>query len=437
MSGKLVLIYHIIINMSILNMSFIKRIIAHELVSGSFYIFIGSMGANILAFLLNLFLARNLSYADYGIFASLLSVITLAAIPSNSINTIIVKFATAYFSKNEINKVNNFYLISFKFILLFSLAILSLFILFSGPLSSYLHLENKFYIVITGLTVVAFYFSTLNTAFLQSIMKFAFISVIGFLGGFVKLIVGVVLVYAGFRVFAGLWSIFFMALGIFLIAFVPLSRILKAVSKEKILIPKKEIINYSIPAFITVLFLTSFTSIDVILVKHFFNSSQAGFYAGLSLVGKVIFYFTAPIPLVMFPLLIKRHTIGQAYKKLFYLAMLLVLIPSSFITLFYFIYPQIVINLFLGGRDYLILSKYLGYFGIFLTLFSIVNVVVSLFLSLNEKRVLFFVVPAAFLQIILIYSFHKDFYQIIYASIFVCLGLIISLLAYYYKKFKL
>ena len=418
-------------------MEFIKKIIRHELVSGSFYIFIGSMGANILAFLLNLFLARNLSYADYGIFASLLSVITLAAIPSNSINTIIVKFATAYFSKNEINKVNNFYLISFKFILLFSLAILSLFILFSGPLSSYLHLENKFYIVITGLTVVAFYFSTLNTAFLQSIMKFAFISVIGFLGGFVKLIVGVVLVYAGFRVFAGLWSIFFMALGIFLIAFVPLSRILKAVSKEKILIPKKEIINYSIPAFITVLFLTSFTSIDVILVKHFFNSSQAGFYAGLSLVGKVIFYFTAPIPLVMFPLLIKRHTIGQAYKKLFYLAMLLVLIPSSFITLFYFIYPQIVINLFLGGRDYLILSKYLGYFGIFLTLFSIVNVVVSLFLSLNEKRVLFFVVPAAFLQIILIYSFHKDFYQIIYASIFVCLGLIISLLAYYYKKFKL
>ena len=417
-------------------MEFIKKIIRHELVSGSFYIFIGSMGANILAFLLNLFLARNLSYADYGIFASLLSVITLAAIPSNSINTIIVKFATAYYSKNEINKVNNFYLISFKFIFLFSLAILSLFILFSGPLSNYLHLENKFYIIITGLTVVAFYFSTLNTAFLQSIMKFAFISVIGFLGGFVKLIVGVVLVYAGFRVFAGLWSIFFMALGIFLIAFVPLSRILKAVSKEKILIPKKEIINYSIPAFITVLFLTSFTSIDVILVKHFFNSSQAGFYAGLSLVGKVIFYFTAPIPLVMFPLLIKRHTIGQAYKKLFYLAMLLVLIPSSFITLFYFIYPQIVINLFLGGRDYLILSKYLGYFGIFLTLFSIVNVVVSLFLSLNEKRVLFFVVPAAFLQIILIYSFHKDFYQIIYASIFVSIILITSLLIYYFKKFK-
>ena len=417
-------------------MEFIKKIIRHELVSGSFYIFIGSMGANILAFLLNLFLARNLSYADYGIFASLLSVITLAAIPSNSINTIIVKFATAYYSKNEINKVNNFYLISFKFIFLFSLAILSLFILFSGPLSNYLHLENKFYIIITGLTVVAFYFSTLNTAFLQSIMKFAFISVIGFLGGIIKLIVGVILVYAGFRVFAGLWAIFFMALGIFLIAFVPLSRILKAVSKEKILIPKKEIINYSIPAFITVLFLTSFTSIDVILVKHFFNSSQAGFYAGLSLVGKVIFYFTAPIPLVMFPLLIKRHTIGQAYKKLFYLAMLLVLIPSSFITLFYFIYPQIVINLFLGGRDYLILSKYLGYFGIFLTLFSIVNVVVSLFLSLNEKRVLFFVVPAAFLQIILIYSFHKDFYQIIYASIFVSIILITSLLIYYFKKFK-
>ncbi len=418
-------------------MEFIKKVIRHELVSGSFYIFLGSIGSNILAFFLNLFLARNLSYADYGIFASLLSVITLAAIPSNSINTIIVKFAAAYYSRNEIVKVSNFYFSSLKFILFICFTILFMFVIFSNILSNYLHLNNVLYIIVSGLTVAAFYLSALNIAFLQSIMKFAFISVTGFLGGIIKLMVGVILVYTGFRVFAGLGAIFFMTFGMFLVAFVPLSKIFKSIKKEKILIPKKEILSYAVPAFVTVLFLTSFTSSDVILVKHFFDSHQAGFYAGLSLIGKVIFYFTAPIPLVMFPLLIKRHTIGQAYKKLFYLALFLVLVPSSLITLFYFVFPVLTINIFLGGRDYLVLSKYLGLFGIFLTLFSLVNVVVSLFLSLNEKKVLLFVVPAALLQILLIYTFHNDFYQIIYASIFMSIILITSLLIYYYKKFKL
>jgi len=92
--------------------------------------------------------------------------------------------------------------------------------------------------------------------------------------------------------------------------------------------------SYAVPTFVTVLFLTSFTSTDVILVKHFFNSHDAGFYAGLSLIGKVIFYFTAPIPAVMFPLLVKRHATGKNFVNLFYLALILVILPSVALQLF-------------------------------------------------------------------------------------------------------
>lgn len=418
-------------------MGFIKRIIAHELVSGSFYLFLGSIFANILAFLLNLFLARNLSYVDYGIFASLLSVITLAYIPAGSINTIIVKFATKYYSQNEMDKVSSFYFLSAKFILFLAFALFLFFLILSAPLSAFLRLNNIWYGVVVSLVISVYYLNSLNVAFLQSLLKFPFISFLNTFGGVIKLIVGILFVFAGFKAFSGLWSIFFMTLGSFFVAFIPLRRILSQRNIKKISIPTKEIMRYSIPAFFTVLFLTSFTSMDVILVKHFFDSHQAGFYAGLSLMGKVIFYFTFPIPMVMFPLLIKRHTLGQAYKKLFYLALILVFIPAILITGFYYLFPQTTINLFLGGRDYLMLSKYLGIFGLYVTIFSLVNVCVNFFLSFNETKIVYFVIIAAIFQIVLIYLFHADFYQVIYVSITVATILLATLLTYYFKKFNL
>lgn len=418
-------------------MGFIKKIIAHELVSGSFYLFLGSIFANILAFLLNLFLARNLSYVDYGIFASLLSVITLAYIPAGSINTIIVKFATKYYSQNEMDKVSSFYFLSARFILFLAFILFLFFLMLSAPLSAFLRLNNIWYGVVVSLVISIYYLNSLNVAFLQSLLKFPFISFLNTFGGVIKLIVGILFVFAGFKAFSGLWSIFFMTLGSFFVAFIPLRGILSQRNIKKISIPTKEIMRYSIPAFFTVLFLTSFTSTDVILVKHFFDSHQAGFYAGLSLMGKVIFYFTFPIPMVMFPLLIKRHTLGQAYKKLFYLALFLVFIPAILITGFYYLFPQTTINLFLGGRDYLMLSKYLGIFGLYVTIFSLVNVCVNFFLSFNETKIVYFVIIAAIFQIVLIYLFHADFYQVIYVSITVATILLATLLTYYFKKFNL
>ncbi len=417
-------------------MNLFNRLIKHELINGTFYIFIGSIFGNFLAFLLNLFLARSLSYADYAIFASLLSVITLAAIPAGSINTVIVKFATDFFVKKQNDKLKTLYLFFFKFVLGLSLFIIFLFFIFSTPLKNYLHIENAWYVILAGFVISSSYLVTLNNAFLQSLLKFKFISFLNIFGSFVKLISGVILVIVGYKAFGGLWAIFFMTFGMFLLAYLPLTKILKEKSSDKkISLNTKLMFSYAVPTFATVLFLTSFTSIDVILVKHFFSPHMAGFYAGLSLIGKVIFYFTAPIPMVMFPLLVKRHATGVNFNNLFYLALLLVILPSVAITAFYFIFPNFVINLFLGGRDYLYIAKYLGIFGIYLTVFSMVNVCVNFFLSINKTKISILVVIAAVFQIILIYIYHSSFYQVIGVSLIVLTVLLVSLLAIFVKSY--
>ncbi len=418
-------------------MNIIKRLIGHELISGSIYMFAGGMLGNLFAFILNLFLARNLTYVDYGIFASLLSIVNLACIPAGSINNIIVKFATNYYVKKEYNKVAGFYNFCAKILTSFALVVLISFSLLSYPISIFLQLENIWYGVMLAFTISIFYIYTLNVAFLQSLLKFSFIALINTFAGVIKLVTGIIFVYLGFRAFSGLLAIFFMSFGSFLIAFWPLRKIINLKLEQKTIIPKKEILQFSVPAFLAIFFLTSFTSSDVILVKHFFSAQEGGFYAGISLVAKVIFYFTIPIPLVLFPLLVKRHAMSQNYKKMFYLAIILVLLPSLSITAFYFIRPNLAINIFLGGRDYLQYSSYLGMFGIFLTIYSVVNVFVNLLLSLNKTKVVYPVITFAIAQILLISLFHTSFGQIINISIFTSLGLLVFLSLYYFKKIQL
>jgi O-antigen/teichoic acid export membrane protein len=120
---------------------------------------------------------------------------------------------------------------------------------------------------------------------------------------------------------------------------------------------------------------------------------------------------------------------------LFYLALILVILPSVAIAFFYFIFPNFVINLFLGGREYLYVAPYLGIFGLYLTVFSLVNVCVSFFLSLNKTNISILVVSAAISQIILIYIFHSNFYQVIGVSLFVSVLLFIALLYIFFKNY--
>ena len=411
-----------------------KKFITHELISGSFYIFLGSLLSNILAFLFNLFLARNLSTVDYGIYASLISVITLIGIPAVSITTSIVRYATDYLSSNQNNKASKLYKITFGFTSVIAVFIMLIFTVFSIPIKNFLHIDNTFLVVFSGLIVAVGYLSITNTAFLQGLLKFTFISITMVIGGMVKLFIGVLLIILGFKVFGGLFAIFAMYAVSFLLGFIPLKFIFKKI-KTNGRIPIHEIISYAVPTSLTVLSLTSLTSMDIILVKHFFSPGMAGIYAGISLIGRVIFYFTGPITMVMFPLLVKRHTKGENFNNLFYLTIILVSLSSISISIFYFIFPAFVINLFLGGREYVGAISYLGLFGLFITLFSILNVLVSFFLSLKKTFISFFVVSAALLQIFLIFIIHDSIVHVISISIFVCSLLLIVLLLYYVKEY--
>lgn len=412
-----------------------KKIIQHELIKGSSYLFLGTFLANILAFLFNLLVIRKLNYQEYGEYASLISLLILVTVPSGAITTIIMRFATDFFSKKEYAKAKKLYTQTTIITLIISFLLFAVFLVFSNGIKTFLHIHDTLLIVWVGAMVVVTYMTIVNSSFIQSLLRFDFIALITIVNAGSKLLFGYTILYFGFKLQGMFFVMFFsMFLG-YLISFFPL-KVLWNVFREDVHIPIKEIILYSLPTSITVLALSSLTSTDVILVKHFFSAEQAGIYSGLSLVGRVIFYFTGIIPSVMFPLLIRRYNEKKSVSSLLFMSLGLVLLPSLAITGFYMLFPKIAITIFLGGRAYLSAEMFLGLFGLFITEFSAINLLTSFFLSLKKMGVAYIVSLGALLQIACICLFHNSFLQVILDSLISLLVILSTLLLYYLGTYE-
>ena len=79
----------------------IKQVANNPLISGSAVIFFGTLFANFLNFLFNFYMTRNLTVSDYGVLSSLVSVIMLFSLVSDSFVPTTVHFAGGFFAKNE------------------------------------------------------------------------------------------------------------------------------------------------------------------------------------------------------------------------------------------------------------------------------------------------------------------------------------------------
>ena len=216
----------------------------------------------------------------------------------------------------------------------------------------------------------------------------------------------------------------------YIISFIPLRFIFS--NKTKIPhIDTKEIFRYGVPSALTFFGLISFISSDVILVKHFFDPVQAGLYAGLSLIGRIVFFVSAPIGTVMFPIIVQKHSKGVNFGNTFKIAIVLVLAPSICISLFYFFFPKFSVLFFLKNPAYLGISPLLGLFGFYITFYSILYLFANFYLSIKKTKIYLPVLTVAFLQIVLIIFYHSNFLQIIMISFVLILVLLSGFLLYY------
>src|SRR6202022_1201592 len=70
--------------------------------------------------------------------------------------------------------------------------------------------------------------------------------------------------------------------------------------------------------------ITLFYNFDVLLAKHFLSNQDAGLYSAMSLLGKLLFFGTISVSVVMFPRVSAIHAAGQRGHRTVNLSLALV-----------------------------------------------------------------------------------------------------------------
>lgn len=407
-----------------------KRALNHPLVRGSAIVVVGNLLANVFNFLFNLFMSRSLTVTDYGVLASIITLITFPALLTNAVNPVVVRFAGDYFAKGELGLVRGLYIKFAKFFFIVGIIVFTVFFFSIPAIAHFFHIDDHMLLHMVNIIVFLSVIGIINIAFLQAKLAFGYTVFIAFMSALVKFVLGVLFVYLGYAVFGAVGALVITGIVVYALGLFPL-RFIFSKKFEKPHIDTKEIFKYGIPSALTLIGLTSYISADILLTKHFFSPDQAGLYAGLSLVGRIIFYLTVPISSVMFPILVRKHATNEPIQNTLLLAVFFVLAPASVLTLAYFIMPEFVILFFLKKTEYLSVAPYLGYFGLYITLYCFVYLAATFYLSIKKTIIYFPILIAAFLQAALIYVYHESFTQVITISFVLILLLAIGFLLYY------
>ncbi len=407
-------------------------LVKNQLIAGSAVLFVGNGLISFGNYLYHLLMGRMLGPVDYGLLASLISITYLLGIPVNSLNLVIVKYVSALKGKRDFGAINYFYRwLGQKTNILLMVAFLVL-ALISPGVKTFLHFESVWpYLMVVSSSLVGVYL-IINQAMLQGFLRFDLMVLVGVLSVVAKLLLAVGLVFAGWRVLGASFSILISSLiGVFLAVKI-VSRLLKGHHEEIKIINLREIFRYSLPVLLAMMAFTSLYTTDIVLVRHFLSASEAGYYAALATLGKIIFFAANPIIMVMFPMISEKHAKGKDFRQFLIVSLVLVLLICLGISALYLFLPVMMIRI-LYGQAYLAVSPQLWLMAVFLSLYSLSYLLANFYLSIGKVKVVVLPVIAALIQIVLIIVFHRGIKEVITMSIISLTILMISLLLYFKK----
>ncbi|MFC1625148.1 oligosaccharide flippase family protein [Patescibacteria group bacterium] len=402
----------------------IKSFFKNPLFSGSIILMIGSMVANVINYVYHLLMGRMLGPSDYGVLASLFSIFYIIGIVPLSSSVAITKFISSAKNKRELTET---YQGIKKFILKLALVLSLLLAIFTPFLASFLHINQIFSVFL--LTPILFFnlLTLVNLATSQGRIKFLGFVIPSIISSGGKLLFGIILVALGFSVFGAMVGIVISMILTFLVSLKYVKDI--SAKKRKSDFKIKPFLKYALPVLLQSLAFTSFFTMDLILVKHFMSAYEAGLYAALSTLGKIIYFAVSPISSAMFPIISKRKALGEKYANVFLISLIATLVVSLAIVAVYYFFPNIAIGV-LYGKDYLVVSKELFWMGMFMFFYTASFVIVNYLLSIGITQVVVIPLVASLIQIVGIYKTHRNILEVIRISLFVMLGMFMVLISY-------
>lgn len=403
----------------------IYQLTQNKVLTGSLVLLVGSNIYNASQFVFHFLSGRFLGVANYGDLATIISLLGIIGIIHSAVNLSVIKYIASYKTPDQIKAFASW--IHRKTLLIAGLGMII--VLIASPLFiSFLQLSTPALAYLLAPLMFCFVIITTWRAILQGLHKFNLFAASLSLEAVVKLIFFGLFLMIGWQVLgaAGAMLLSVMVAGIF--TYLPLKSYLQ--NPGKIAPDIEGFFKYSLVALLQGLALTSMYSTDLLLVKHYFNAEQAGVYASLAILGRVVFFGITPIAQVMFPIVVARHTDNQPYRLLFLGCLGIVSLMVIILVGLYSTVPAFIISL-LYGQAFSSGASMLWWFALTLGMLGVSNLFIQFYLSIGKTKIVGLFVLAAILQIVLILLYHQTLLQVVQMSAISCALLLLGLLLYF------
>lgn len=387
-----------------------KRAFKHDLIKGSTFVFLGSVVANILNYLFHVITGRMLGPEQYAVLAALISLSYVIGFPNSLISTIVTRKIATLAAKDDAGGIKGFLIIMTKHVFILSIFIVTTFFLFQDNIADFLKIKDSFLVMLLGIGFATALFATVFLSTFQGLLRFITHSILASLSSFFRLTTAAIAIGLSFGVGGVIWGFVITSILTLLIAFAFLSRYWKAKSKTT----SMSIHSYSSRLWLAISLLGTglLINVDVLLVKHFFSDYDAGLYAALATLGKIVLFFSGSIATVLLPIASRKNAQGKSARKDLLLAQGLIVLLSTSIVGVYVVMPRFVIST-LYGSEYFAIAPYMWLVGIYFVFFNVSSTFANYFISIKKKYILATPLLTAFVQIGGIWLFHSSFYQIL------------------------
>jgi len=386
---------------------------------------------SVFSYLLQFVLGRKLSVGDYGTFNALLSLSSMVGVFAGVFGTALIKINAEIYSKRDDSRLTVLFFKSVKFSLLVGSILFLIIFSLREFISDYINIQDSFLITLFGISVGMGFLTVIPNSYLQGTQKFKKYSIFHIFSLFVRFLIPTIFVFMGFGL-RGVYSAApIVSFLVFSSGFLILGLNLKNLKKVDVTDSFKKIFSFGATVVLVNFSLMALNNVDLIMVKKYFDSTDAGYYAGTMTLGKILLFGSGAVSVVMFPKITALYAGGKSFmKSLKRLLMLLILILVVGV-LCYQIFPGIITNLFFG-KAFENSVKYLPLFSVFVAFYVLINFLVMFFLAIDKKKVGLLLLPGVLIQYILLNIFHETLWDVINVNIAVSVFILISLSVYFY-----
>ncbi len=163
---------------------------------------------------------------------------------------------------------------------------------------------------------------------------------------------------------------------------------------------------------------------DILLVKHYFDTYQAGLYASLALIGRVVYFIAWMFVMLLLPTVVQLKKEGKPTTPVFVKYVAYILCIAIAIVLMCKWCPVFIINT-LFGSSYVSMAPLLWKYALATGIFAVANIFAYYFLSLDQYLPVIISGVFGVLQLVFIVFYHNTLADVVQVQIYAMLLLLL------------